>query len=86
MLYLKSLELPNDREEYDMILYKKNIHNTLYPLNIFPQKELEHIDFEPITIFYGGNGSGKTTLLNIIGDTIQASRRKNENRSDLFHK
>lgn len=86
MLYLKSMQLPSDREEYDMILYKKNIHNTLYPLNLFPQKELEHIEFEPITIFYGGNGSGKTTLLNIIGDTIQASRRNNENRSDLFHK
>ncbi len=86
MLYLRSLQLPSDREEYEMILYKKNIHNTLYPLNLFPQKELEHIEFEPITIFYGGNGSGKTTLLNIIGDTIQASRRNNENRSDLFHK
>lgn len=86
MLYLKSLQLPSDREEYDMILYKKNIHNNLYPLNLFPQKELEHIEFEPITIFYGGNGSGKTTMLNIIGDTIQASRRNNENRSDLFHK
>ena len=86
MLYLKSMQLPSDREEYDMILYKKNIHNNLYPLNLFPQKELEHIEFEPITIFYGGNGSGKTTLLNIIGDTIQASRRNSENRSDLFHK
>ena len=83
-IYLKKIKLVDEDMEYDMIKYKKNIHNNFYPLKIFPEKNLKEIDFEPITIFYGGNGSGKTTLLNIIGDTIDAAKRNNERRSEFF--
>lgn len=83
-IYLKKIKLLDEDMEYDMITYKKNIHNNFYPLKIFPEKNLKEIDFEPITIFYGGNGSGKTTLLNIIGDTIDATKRNNERRSEFF--
>jgi predicted ATPase len=83
-IYLKKIKLVDEDMEYDMITYKKNIHNNFYPLKIFPEKNLKEIDFEPITIFYGGNGSGKTTLLNIIGDTIDATKRNNERRSEFF--
>lgn len=86
MIYLNNFQLVDGKEEYDMILYKKNIHNTLYPLNIFPEKQLERLEFEPITIFYGGNGSGKTTLLNMIGETLQVSKKNKENLGDLFHR
>lgn len=75
MLFLKSFDLLSDNKEYEIICSKRNIYNTLYPLKIFPIKEFEHIDFEPITIFYGGNGSGKTTLLNIIADKVKATKK-----------
>ncbi len=46
-------------------------HENVYPFNIFPKKQLSRIDFEPITLFYGGNGSGKSTLLNIIAQKLE---------------
>ena len=64
-MYLRSFQLCSDSDEYEIICKKKNIYNSNYPLKIFPDKQLETINFEPITIFYGGNGSGKTTLLTI---------------------
>ncbi|MBR4830938.1 MAG: AAA family ATPase [Bacilli bacterium] len=84
MVFLKRFRLLTENQEYDMILGMKNIHNNVYPLKIFPEKEFEVIDFEPITIFYGGNGSGKTTLLNIIGDTLRASKRNIDKKTEFF--
>ncbi len=45
-----------------------------YPLKLFPQKGLNRVDFEPVTIFYGGNGSGKSTILNIIAARLNVLR------------
>ena len=85
MIYLNRFRLLDEDDEYNMILYKKNIHNNFYPLQIFPEKRFEQIEFEPITIFYGGNGSGKTTLLNIIGSTLNASKRNIDKKSEFFN-
>ena len=87
MIYLKSFKLLDTKAENDiMFFFAKNISNgSYYPLNMFTIKEFENIEFEPITIFYGGNGSGKTTILNIIGDTINASRRCINKRGDIFN-
>ena len=84
MIYLKKFKLLNEDYEDGMIMNKMNIHTNFYPLRIFPEKEFEIIDFEPITIFYGGNGSGKTTILNIISDTINASKRNIDKRTIFF--
>ena len=86
MIYLKKFELLNDRVEDGMIAYKLNIHNNFYPLKIFPEKEFQYIDFDPITIFYGGNGSGKTTLLNIISETIGAAKNNIDKKGMFFDK
>ena len=86
MIYLKNFNLLNDDMEFAMIASKMNIYNNLYPLKIFPNKEFKYIEFEPITIFYGGNGSGKTTLLNIISDSVGATKRNIDKRSELFNK
>ena len=49
-------------------------HTNVYPFRIFPQKRLENLSFEPITLFYGGNGSGKSTLLNVIAQKLRLER------------
>lgn len=85
MLYLKNFKLLNEDKEYSIIETKKNIHNSFYPLKIFPTKDFEIIDFEPITIFYGGNGSGKTTILNIISETLHATKRNSNKHGEFFY-
>ena len=42
------------------------------------------LDFEPVTILYGGTGSGKTTALNVIGETLGLERDTLYNRSNFF--
>ena len=85
MIYLEQLELTSDREETRVIKnQKRTCFNTMYPFKIFPLKQLEYVDFSPITIFYGGNGSGKTTLLNIIAEKIGAIRHSQYNKSPFF--
>ena len=36
----------------------------------FKQREIERIEFAPVTIFCGGNFSGKSTILNAIADGL----------------
>ena len=73
--YLKSLRLVSDAAETRFIIdQKRTCYNGIYPFKLFPQRELEYIEFAPITIFYGGNGSGKSTLLNIIAEKLGVMR------------
>ena len=59
------------------------IDNT-YPCYLFPTKKLEEINFDKITILYGGNGSGKSTLLNLIAKKLELNRVSPFNSSELF--
>lgn len=84
-MYLTGFTLPNYSFECGFFVeQKRTCYTTFYPFNIFPEKELETISFEPITIFYGGNGSGKTTLINVIAETIGAKREAPYNKSSFF--
>lgn len=79
MMYLKEFYLPTiQREE------RATNEPSSYPFGIFPYKELEEINFKPVTIFYGSNGSGKSTLLNIIAAKLGIARTSNFNTIDLF--
>ena len=42
------------------------------------------LDFESVTILYGGNGSGKTTVLNVIAEKLGLERDTLYNRSNFF--
>ena len=84
MIYLKEFYLPSEQTEYRMICTKRNIHNSYYPLRIFPEKELHSLQFAPITILYGGNGSGKSTLLHAISKKINAQQKNPNHLGDLF--
>lgn len=85
MVYLKRIKLLSEDEEFGVLRFeKRTCFGTVYPFKIFPQKGLEIIDFEPVTIFYGGNGSGKTTLLNIISEKTNVIRHSEYNKSPFF--
>lgn len=85
MLYLDSFSFPDDGMEFDFILsIKRECYNTFYPFKILSRKELNILNFEPITILYGGNGSGKTTALNIISEKLNLVRDSRYNQSNFF--
>lgn len=86
MIYLRGFKLPNEEVEWNFFVYgeTRTCFNTYYPFQIFPKMEFEEIEFEPVTIFYGGNGTGKTTLLNIIAEKLRVTRNSVFNRSNFF--
>ena len=48
------------------------------------QRRLERIDFEPVTILYGGNGSGKSTALHVMAEKAGLKREAPFNRTSFF--
>lgn len=85
MVYAKKLILPSAHAEIKAVeLEKRTCFHTFYPFKIFPDKKLSEIEFDGITMFYGGNGSGKSTLLNILAAKIHAIRYSEFNDAPLF--
>jgi len=88
--YLERFDLASADAEDGYVLSSRNklqlscYSDSPYPFKIFPQKGLMRIDFEPITVFYGGNGSGKSTLLNVIAQKLDLIRTSPFNQTPYF--
>lgn len=85
MVYLTHFEFPDIETEYDFTMgQKRTCYDTFYPFLVLSKHRLAMLDFEPVTILYGGNGSGKTTALNIITEKLALERDTLYNRSNFF--
>lgn len=85
MIYLSSFIFPDEDIEVDFIIkQKRTCYDSFYPFKILSKNRFERIDFEPITILYGGNGSGKSTALNVIAEKTQVDRDSIYNKSDFY--
>ena len=85
MIYLSQFEFPSKEKEFDFFLaQKRTCYDSFYPFQILSKHDLRILDFEPITILYGGNGSGKTTALNVIAEKLELERDTLYNRSNFF--
>jgi len=84
-LYLDYFIFPDADKEFDFLLsIKRTCYSSYYPFQILSARGFERIDFEPVTILYGGNGSGKTTALNVIAEKTGVKRDSIYNRSSFF--
>ncbi|WP_432666779.1 AAA family ATPase [Wukongibacter baidiensis] len=85
MIYLDLFTFPNGETEFDFFMeIKRTCYDSFYPFSILSKRGLERIDFEPVTILYGGNGSGKSTALNVIAEKTRISRDSIYNKSNFF--
>ena len=85
MLYLSEFTFPDVEQETSFIMgEKRTCYDTFYPFKILSRRCLDRLEFEPITILYGGNGSGKTTAINVIAETLHLQRDSLYNRSNFF--
>ncbi len=85
MVYLTHFDFPDRETEYSFTMsQKRTCYDTVYPFLILSKHCLAMLDFEPVTILYGGNGSGKTTALNVIAEKLGLMRDTLFNRSNFF--
>ncbi|WP_460642071.1 AAA family ATPase [Lacrimispora brassicae] len=85
MIYLDYFTFPNEETETDFFLsLKRTCYDSYYPFRVLSQHRLGRIDFEPITILYGGNGCGKSTALNVIAEKTGISRDSVFNKSNFY--
>lgn len=75
MIYLETFTFPDDGREFDYCLgVKRKCYTSFYPFKVLSRHRFERIDFEPVTILYGGNGTGKSTALNVIAQKLRLGR------------
>ena len=85
MVYLSRFNFPDVEREYDFLMgIKRTCYDSFYPFQVLSRHGLRMIDFEPVTILYGGNGSGKSTALNVIAETLGLERDTLFNRTNFF--
>lgn len=85
MVYLKVFTFPSGDREFDFFLkLQRTCYDSFYPFKVLSARSFERIDFEPITIFYGGNGSGKSTALNVIAEKAGIQRDSSFNKSNFY--
>lgn len=85
MIYLEKFVFPSKDEEFVFFMeIKRKCYSTFYPFQVFAYHEKMELDFEPITILYGGNGSGKSTALNVIAEKLKLNRVSAFNQSNFF--
>lgn len=85
MRYLDYFTFPDGDEEFDFLLgIKRKCYDTYYPFKVLSRHRFSRIDFEPVTILYGGNGSGKSTALNVIAEKLGLKRDTVFNKSNFL--
>ncbi|MDO4294202.1 MAG: AAA family ATPase [Eubacteriales bacterium] len=84
-MFLDWFTFADEDSEFQFFLsIKRTCYDSYYPFRVLSGAGFERIDFEPLTILYGGNGCGKTTALNVIAEKLGLLRDAVYNRSSFF--
>jgi predicted ATPase len=85
MLYLKSFAFPDDDAEIEYLWpIQSNAYESFYPFKVLSARRFHKIEFEPVTVLYGGNGSGKSTALNVIAEKTKIRRDSIYNKTNFY--
>ena len=85
MKYLKSFCFVRQEQEFNFFMgIRRTCYDSYYPFQVLSRIGFARIDFEPVTILYGGNGTGKSTALNVIAEKLNLKRDAPYNRSNFF--
>ncbi|EHQ89129.1 AAA family ATPase [Desulfosporosinus youngiae] len=85
MVYLSIFTFPDAERETSFFMdLKRTCYDVFYPFRVLSRHGFERIDFEPVTILYGGNGSGKSTALNVIAEKTGIQRDSIYNKSNFY--
>lgn len=85
MLFLSRFTFPSDDAEAGFLMsQKRTCYDSTYPFRTITRFDPTVLEFEPVTILYGGNGSGKTTALNVIAEALHLQRDSRFNQSPFF--
>ena len=87
MVCLEWFRFPDADQEWDFFMkkpeLKRTCYDSYYPFQVLAGR-VERLEFEPVTILYGGNGSGKTTALNVMAAALGLERDSPYNQSSFF--
>lgn len=87
MVYLESFTFPSADQEWTFFMkkpeLKRTCYDSYYPFQVLAGR-VSALEFEPVTILYGGNGSGKTTALNVMAAALGLERNSPYNQSSFF--
>lgn len=91
MVYLEKFILPDEEEEYSIARKRMEENGCAfgyldnpYPCGLFTSRGLRELDFERVTVLYGGNGSGKSTILNAVAEKLCLKRQAPFNGGEMF--
>ena len=86
-MFLNQFVFPDAEQEYDFFMsVQRRCYDSYYPFQVLTKIGFERIDFEPVTILYGGNGCGKSTVLNVIAEKLKLERGAPYNKSSFFQR
>lgn len=86
-MFLNQFIFPDAEQEFDFFMsVQRRCYDSYYPFQVLTKIGFERIDFEPVTILYGGNGCGKSTVLNVIAEKLKLERGAPYNKSSFFQR
>lgn len=86
-MFLNQFIFPDAEQEFDFFMsVQRRCYDSYYPFQVLTKIGFERIDFEPVTILYGGNGCGKSTVLNVIAEKMKLERGAPYNKSSFFQR
>lgn len=84
-MYLTEFHFPDRDQEFNFFMgIQRTCYDSFYPFQVLSAIGFARMDFEPVTILYGGNGCGKSTALNVIAGKLGLKRQAAHNSSSFF--